>query len=217
MACEIDMVRLPADRLPSPCSRAVGSKVRHTGRSLADAITGGLVSALDDLRRVSPSHHYYAPANIHLTILNLDAIRIRFRTEIDLIQAVRSIVASCSSFEITAIRLNVSPHTVFTRVLPEDDTLSHLRKRIAALSPTHARHPWIVHPMQRLRRRFALANVVRFSGVVTPAFAVAISRWREATFGRGIITELELVRTDRLLSTEGTEVIARMSLGRRVT
>jgi len=182
---------------------------------LPDTITARLAPALDDLRRVASSHHYYAAANIHLTILNLDAIRRRWRTESDLIHAVRSVVASHSSFEITAVGLNVSPETVFTRLLPEDDTLSRLRQNIAALSPTA--RPWIIDPGQRLRRRIALANAVRFSGVITQSFAVAVSRWREASFGRGVIAELELVRTDRFLSTDGTEIIARMSLGRNDT
>jgi hypothetical protein len=61
-------------------------------------------------------------------------------------------------------------------------------------------------------RNLAHANVVRFSDLVTMRFIKEVSRFRRTHFGRWTVREVELVRSDKLLSREGSHVIERISL-----
>jgi hypothetical protein len=54
--------------------------------------------------------------------------------------------------------------------------------------------------------------VVRFSGRVTTEFLREVSRFRRIHFGRWAVREVELVRSDKLLSREGSHVIERIPL-----
>jgi hypothetical protein len=65
----------------------------------------------------------------------------------------------------------------------------------------------------RRARPLGHANLVRFSGPVTAAFLAEVARQRRRDFGSWTVTEVELVRTDRYLSHEGTTVLARLRLG----
>jgi hypothetical protein len=58
----------------------------------------------------------------------------------------------------------------------------------------------------------AHANVVRFSGGVTTEFVREVSRSRRIHLGRWAVREVELVRSDKLLSREGSHVIERIPL-----
>src|SRR6266508_2149633 len=104
--------------------------------------------------------------------------------------------------------LGVSAGTVFAQVLPCDATLQTLRADLRGFLERHALAP-------RRPRSLGHANVLRFAGPVTAAFLAELARQRRRDFGIRTVTEVELVRTDRYLSHEGTTVLARMGLGLR--
>jgi hypothetical protein len=55
-------------------------------------------------------------------------------------------------------------------------------------------------------------NLVRFSGRVTKDFLDEVSRSRLAWFERWRVSEVELIRTDTLISRESRQVLARIPL-----
>ena len=61
-------------------------------------------------------------------------------------------------------------------------------------------------------RNLAHVNVIRFSGLVTTGFIKEVARFRRIHFGRWTVREVELVRSDKLLSREGSHVIERIPL-----
>jgi hypothetical protein len=61
-------------------------------------------------------------------------------------------------------------------------------------------------------RNLAHVNVVRFSGGVTTEFVREASHFRWIHLGRWAVREVELVRSDKLLSREGSHVIERIPL-----
>jgi hypothetical protein len=61
-------------------------------------------------------------------------------------------------------------------------------------------------------RNLAHVNVVRFSGGVTTKFVREVSHFRRIHLGRWTVREVELVRSDKLLSREGSHVIERIPL-----
>lgn len=189
-------LRRERHRLPS-AGPEQGSYVTSVTR-VPTEIAARLEPALARLRRHDPQHHYYAPDTVHVTIRNLDSL------SAGALPAARAAIAAHPSFELTARGLSLSRHTVFAAVHPVDGTLRALRRELASLAGGGAgRLPDL-----------AFANVVRFSGRVSGEFVRELARLRRADFGSWLVTEVELVRTDRLLSREGTEVLDRVPLSR---
>jgi 2'-5' RNA ligase len=160
-------------------------------------VAARLAPTLERLRACGPQHHYYAPDSLHVTIRNLDAL-----SGGDL-GAARTAIASHKAFELEARGLNLSRHTVFVDVRPADATLRSLRRDLALLAGGRL----------GILPDLGFANVVRFSGRVDGDFVRELGRARRVELGRWVVQEIELVRTDRLLSREGTEVLHQVPLG----
>jgi hypothetical protein len=109
--------------------------------------------------------------------------------------------------------LNVSPTTVFAQVISHDRTFSSLRGSLRRLARRSVSHPGSVSSFGVVvRDLLPHANIVRFLGRVTPNFLDEVSRSRQVRIGWWTVREVELVRTDRLLSREGTQVLKRIPL-----
>lgn len=160
-------------------------------------IAGRLEPVLERLRAHGPQHHYYEQDSLHVTIRNLDSLAD------DDLAAARAAIASHPPFELEARGLNLSLQTVFAAVRPADGTLRSLRRALAELTGAK---PGALADV-------AFANVVRFSGRVEPGFVRELARMRRVELGSWLVREVELVRTDRLLSPEGTQVLDRVRLG----
>lgn len=187
-------VRREHHRLP-PAGRGQATYLTSIVRVPAE-VAERFAPALERLRTCSPEHHFYGADSLHVTIRNLDAL-----SGGDL-AAARTAIASHPPFELEARGLNLSPHTVFVTVRPADDTLRSLRRDLAAVSGR------TLGPLPDL----AFANVVRFSGRVESDFVRELARLRRLELGSWLAREVEIVRTDRLLSREGTDVIDRVPL-----
>jgi 2'-5' RNA ligase len=201
-------------------------------------ITAALAPALDRLRAVGPLHHYYPPAAMHLTVQNLDPLGVngdhisglgvgRDTTTMPgvdgdpapLLAEVRGLVGAHPPFQVAVRGLGAAPATVFALAFPDDPTLRSLRAELAGLlagkrlgrvpSGTERRR---LGRGSGSRRALGHANLVRFSGPVTAAFLSELARLRRQDFGCFAVGEVELVRTDRFLSPEGTTVLERIRL-----
>jgi 2'-5' RNA ligase len=167
---------------------------------LPATVTAALAPTLDRLRAVGPRHHYYPPETMHVTVQNLDALRPAAPLPDGLIE----LVAARAPFRLAVRGLGVGPGVVFALALPGDATLASLRAGLAGLAGGHDRG--------RLGRGLGHANLVRFSGPVTAGFLAELARLRRQDFGTFTVDEVELVRTDRLLSPEGTTTLGRLRL-----
>ena len=67
----------------------------------------------------------------------------------------------------------------------------------------------------RVGRGLGHANLGRFSGPVTTGLPAELVRMGRQDFGSFTVGEVELVRTDRLLSPAGTTTLARLPLAGR--
>jgi hypothetical protein len=138
-------------------------------------------------------HHRYPPGTIHVTVANVDRARVPIADAVATLRAQPLPVA-----RIALNGLGVSPDTVFVRCVA-DSGFATLRLAVAeAFGQALPRSP--------LYRWTAWANVVRFDGRGTRVAADEPTGWVEAAV-------LEVVRTDRYLSDEGTEVLATVPLG----
>jgi hypothetical protein len=144
---------------------------------------------------VHVGHYVYPASSVHVTVTSLDGATNELD---DAIVALGQRRLPAPTLRITGF--GRSPGTVFLRCI-HDHALAELRASVCTafgiLPPRR--------PTAALFRRLSYANVVRFAG--TPP------RGR-ATFERTTITctEMEIVRTDRCLSADGTIVLARVAL-----
>jgi 2'-5' RNA ligase len=172
-------------------------------------IVAAMASDLERLREISPHHYYYPSDSMHVTIggagrfLN-DGYRAATR-----FAELHAIIGSYPSFDITLRGLNVSPFTVFAQVIPHSRTLRGLRKEFRMLSRPLSRASAFGDYVQGLLPH---VNIVRFSERVAPDFLNEVSRFREEWFGRWTVREVEVMRADRLLSSEGRQVLERIPL-----
>jgi 2'-5' RNA ligase len=167
---------------------------------LPATVTAALAPTLDRLRAVGPRHHYYPPETMHVTVQNLDALAPAAPLPDGLVE----LVAARAPFRLAVRGLGVGPGAVFALALPGDATMASLRAGLAGLAGGHNRG--------RPGRGLGHANLVRFSGPVTAGFLAELARLRRQDFGTFTVDEVELVRTDRLLSPEGTTTLGRLRL-----
>lgn len=192
--------------VPPPSGPAAALHVTTVSRLPAEVVAA-LAPALDRLRADGPGHHYYPPGTVHLTVQNLDGLDLDGDPGAAArLAELRALVGAHAPFRAVVRGLGVSAGTVFAQVLPCDAALRTLRADLLGFLERHA-------VARRRPRPLGHANVVRFAGPVTAAFLAELAHQRHRDFGSWTVTEVELVRTDRYLSHEGTTVLARMALG----
>jgi hypothetical protein len=143
-----------------------------------------------------PARHLrYPPGSVHVTVANLDAARVPLDAALVAL-AVRPLPVARFSLD----GLAVSPDTVFVRCLYGEGFAALRRAVVAAFDLPPRRSPLAVPS-----RSTAHANVVRFAGR---------GAWVADRRPTGVVeaTALEVVRTDRYLSPEATEVLATVPL-----
>jgi 2'-5' RNA ligase len=167
---------------------------------------------LEGLRQRNPHHHYYPPETMHVTIRKLgqfppDDLDVGAR-----LAELRRTAALHPSFDLTVWGLNLSPTTVFAQIITHDQTFHSLRRHLGGMADRSVYQSSSERILDGVARNLTHANVVRFSDMVTRGFIKEVSRFRRACFGRWTVREVELVRSDKLLSREGLHVIERIPL-----
>jgi 2'-5' RNA ligase len=171
-----------------------------------------VVPVLERLRQHNADHHYYPPETLHVTVRKLGQFAPDDPGAAARLGELRHIVGSHPSFDLTMWGLNLSPTTVFAQVFPHDQIFHSLRRHLGGVAERRVDQSSSERFLADMARSLAHANVVRFSGVVTTGFIKEISRFRWTHFGRWTVREVELVRSDKLLSREGSYVIERIPL-----
>ena len=181
------------------------TEIRHltTIVRVPDEVAAALAPLLDRLRRLDPAHVYYAPEQLHVTVANLDGLRVP-------LDRVERELAGSPPLRLAAAGLSLSPGTVLVPVRPLDDAFLELRRALRALgdAPPGLRGA----ALRPLLGRIAFANAVRFSGPVSRAFLDEVAALRRIRLGAWTAREVEIVHTDRLLSPGATRVLARVPL-----
>jgi 2'-5' RNA ligase len=175
---------------------------------LPPSVASQVASILERLRERDPHHHYYPPKTMHVTIRKLGAF---LPDDPGRLVELRNIVASYPSFELTMRGLSLSPTTVFAQIMPHGQTFRSLSRHLGIMDRNVYRSS--SHRVREaVARTLAHVNVIRFSGPVTAGFVKEVSRFRGQHFGRWTVREVEFVRSDKLLSREGTQVLERTPL-----
>jgi 2'-5' RNA ligase len=180
-----------------PQHRHVTSVVR-----LPTALAHGIADATARLPGMA-GHYRYPAADIHVTVLNLDPT---YRGRHDHVAAARRVLERAGPFELDLRGFGISAHSVYVKVYDRSGELRRLRSRLARATGC---------PAPIARRWLAVANVARFAGTDVAELAAAITDTRAATVcGRLEATSIEIVETDKLLSSAATDLLYRVGLSR---
>ena len=163
----------------------------------------GLAAELSEMTASLPGcegHYRYAADQLHVTVRSFGGA-----TSVpDLAPALEGL----PPIALTGAGLGLTRETVQLRLLPGNASLREARRRLARTGGVPSRQP-----RQRLLAPVAFANVLRLNGPVDPELRRAVAGLRRLLAGeRIVLSELALVRTDRVATPAATEVLARYTL-----
>lgn len=141
-------------------------------------------------------HYVYPATDLHLTVANLDMSSLDERT---LGQRIGEAVAAVQPFDVELRGIAMTSQSIYAQAWDSSGALWRLRGLVQ--DAAGIRLPFA-------RRLLGFVNVVRFRN---PALGSLISGVRDlarADLGRFTVRAIEVVRTDKLLSVERTEVIS---------
>jgi len=174
-------------------------------------VVTSVAPALERLREISSHHHYYPADSMHVTVGGVSRFLSDGSNAAARLAELRAIIRSYPSFDLTLGGLNVSPFTVFAQVIPHGRTLRALRTDLRKLGRRAGEASGFGDYVRDLLPHM---NIVRFSGRVTADLLDEVSRSRQMWFGRWTVREVEIIRTDTLLSRESRQVLERIPLAR---
>lgn len=177
--------------------RHVTTVVRVPG-DLADLLTG-VASGLPGV----VGHYLYPSSDLHLTVLNLDAAR--QPAVADRVHAADGALALSAPFPVVLAGLGISRSSVYARAYDPTGSLWRLRGRLAEV--TGCRPPL---PLRLL----GFVNLLRFTRPEVGDLVPGVSSARRLPLGTFEVTTVEIVQTDKVLSTAETVVLRRVALSR---
>jgi len=141
-------------------------------------------------------HYRYQPAQLHVTIRNLDD------ADLDELPA---LLAGQRSIRFKTDGLGFTRETLLLRLLAADSNLKRLRIQLNGLPG--------MQPGRRALRELAFVNALRLSGPVAPQLRRTVKQQRTTLAGEELdLDELALVRTYKVGSPDRTKVLGRYKL-----
>lgn len=190
-------------RLPSGAEALdIHARPRHVTSIVR--VPDDLAEVLTDVARGLPGvadHYLYPGSDLHLTVLNLDAAR-QMRVE-DRVQAADGALSFAPPFPVVLAGLGVSRRSVYARAYDPTGSLWRLRARLA--KATGCRPPL---PLRLL----GFVNLLRFTQPYVGDLVSGVSPVRRVPLGTFEVTTVEIVHTDKVLSTAETVVLRRIAL-----
>lgn len=167
------------------------------------------------LQELEPDQYYYAPSELHLTILSLFTATVDhepfFAQKDRYVRAVDAALRHVAPFRIDFEGVTVSPSTVMIQGFFDTGGLNDLRD---ALRGQLRRRGLARELDRRYRLETAHMTVARFRAPLRDSerFVGALEQARRRSFGPLRITTLSLVRNDWYMTQRATEIVSRYHL-----
>jgi 2'-5' RNA ligase len=159
------------------------------------------------LTQSDPGHYVYPQADLHLTVVDCSAFLGPGDLDPALAELSGSVGVVLAGVTATPVHLrgvNLFPASVYVQAFDGDGGMRRLRRRVRARFDSRS----------MLRDRVSFVNVVRFLRPAAPALVTGVAEARGTDFGAFVVDTLDLVLTDRTLSTARTTILERYSLVR---
>ena len=141
-------------------------------------------------------HFRYPPAQIHMTVRNLDGVELG---------ELPNVLSQVPPIKLRTARLHFTPETLLLQLAPSDRTLRSLRAQLDELPGAR--------PSARARPTLAFANVLRLNGPVSSELRIGVRRAGGELGGRPVeLHELQLLSTDKVGSPDRTHMLGRYAL-----
>jgi 2'-5' RNA ligase len=166
-----------------------------------------IAAATTMLAESDPGHYVYPPTDLHLTIVDCSA----FLAPGDLDPAVAELsgamAPALTGAKATPVHLrgmNLFPASVYVQGFDDQGGVRRLRRQIRARFGSGS----------MLRDQVSFVNVLRFLRPPSSDLVAGVAHARMTDFGSFVVDAVDLVLTDRTLSTAGTTLLERYSLPR---
>jgi hypothetical protein len=188
-------------------------------------VGGAALEALGSTSVDWSPHYTYPLPEVHVTILFITPY-LALEREMETAEEERVVRSACAPLRrvfdrhpplrFEAAGLNLFATTVFLQLLQQVPAAPRrLRHELASSLKSQAGDVTARADYEStLAWDLAFANLVRFRRPATPEVVSAVSSLRNVHFGEITLREVELVRTDKLLSKAKTKTIERFSFGR---
>jgi hypothetical protein len=171
--------------------------------SLVAFLPTPLASELADVAmalRASEQHFRYPPEQLHVTVRSFGGAT--------KLPSLAPALEGLPPIALTAAGLGFTRDTLQLRLLPDNPSLGEARRRLASTDGIPPRRP-----RQRLLAPVAFSNVLRLNGPVAPELREEVAGLRRLMAGeRIVLSELTLVRTDKVATPARTQVLERYTL-----
>jgi len=200
---------------------AAGMPDRRRGLTLvarpSPPVRRRVAAFLDGLREIEPEQHYYAPSELHVTVLSLftatvDHAPLLARTA-SYVSAVDGAMRKAAPFRIGFAGVTATPGAILVQGFFEDDALDALRDSVRG----QLRVRGLAHGVDgRYRLETAHVTVARFRARLRDGerLAEAIERARHRPFGATTVRSVSLVETDWYMTRETARTLKRYRLSR---
>jgi 2'-5' RNA ligase len=184
------------------------------------AVRQRVAAFLDQLRRLEPEQYYYAPSELHVTILGLFTATVRAQRFLartgSFVSAVDSALRAATPIRIEFFGVTASPGAILVQGFFEDGALNGLRDVLRRELETHGLSDGGVD--ERYRLETAHMTAVRFRAPLRDGvrFAAAIKDARKLVFGHTEVRSVSLVKNDWYMSRKVLETVKRYRFSRAI-
>jgi 2'-5' RNA ligase len=174
------------------------------------AVAAAVAEALAELRHHEPDQYYYAPDELHVTVLSLFTGTTEpepYLAQLPLYRrAVDEVLAATPPFTLNFDGLTASPGAVLIQGFPAGPELEHLRAALRAA----IQNVGLGHNLDR-RYRITTAHMTAarfYRPLQSPqALVAALQSHRRRTFGLSPVAEIHLVENDWYMSHDRVHVL----------
>lgn len=174
------------------------------------AVAAAVAQTLTELQDLEPDQYYYAPGELHVTVLSLFTGTIEpepYLAQLPLYRrAVDQVLAATSSFTLNFHGLTASPAAILVQGYPAGPELEHLRDGLrSAIQAVGLGH----NLDRRYRITTAHMTAARFYRPLrnASALAAALQSVRRRNFGPSAVAEIHLVENDWYMSQERVHLL----------
>jgi 2'-5' RNA ligase len=170
---------------------------------------------LSELRRLEPKQHYYAPAELHVTVLSLFTATTKYepyfsRTR-EYVAVVDSALRESKPFRIEFAGITISLGAIMIQGFFSDDSLNNFRNALRQQLTARGLDEEVD---ERYRLETAHMTVARFRASLrnSERFATRLEDARQLEFGRVDVRSVSLAKHDWYLSRQYFEMVKRYRL-----
>lgn len=161
---------------------------------------------VEQIKTISPNDYHYPTSDMHLTLINLDKL-LADQEHINwqyLSTLMTEEINNLPSLNFIVRGINIFPTTIFAEIYDKNGVLEAYREAILRAVRTYLSLDFDLSNYTALVPGVTFTNLIRFKNKPSPAIIDEIKNKRAMEFGAFKPDKFEIVKTNKLLSIDGT-------------